>query len=57
MAREGAAPFQPLLPTPKGPISTGTLSKPTGNGPKPSGLRPKLAAPKKTRLKPKGFPS
>lgn len=36
---------QALLPTPK-VVSTGTLRNPTGNGPKPSGLVPKLAAPR-----------
>lgn len=56
MARTGKSPMQPFLPTPK-VVSTGTQSKPTGNGPKPSGLRPKLATPKVTKPKPKGFPS
>lgn len=44
---------RPLLPTPKR-VSTGTLSKPTGNGPKPSGLVPKLAAPTVVKPHPRG---
>lgn len=56
MARTGAAPFNPALPTPK-VVSTGSVSHPTGNGPKPSGLKPKLATPKRTKPKPRGFPA
>jgi len=56
MARTGASTFQPLLPTPK-VVSTGSVSKPTGNGPKPSGLKPKLATPRVTKPKPRGFPA
>lgn len=45
--------MKPLLPTPK-TVSTGTLRQPTGNGPKPSGLVPKLATPKVVKPHPQG---
>lgn len=42
------APLNPALGTPK-KVSIGSVSHPTGNGPKPSGLSPKLASPKVQR--------